>query len=223
MRFGRLISQTFVVKMAAALVLALPAQAQVRSGGDIFDRRDEWQRTTAMIAELGDVTGKRIADVAAGTGYLTRHLSRAVGAKGRVYAVDIGETELAALRAIAATDSFTNVDVIAGGVSDPHLPNGIDGAMVLNSYHEFEQYDSMLVAIRRALRPGGRLVMVDNSPFRAWTTLGRQYQAQHHSIDVAFVEAELRAAGFEIVRRDDEFITDPVSQWLIVAQRPASP
>jgi ubiquinone/menaquinone biosynthesis C-methylase UbiE len=222
MRFGS-ISHKLIPSVAAALLLTMPARGQVRSGGNIFDHRDEWQRTAAMIGELGDVTGKRIADVAAGTGYLTRHLSRAVGAKGRVYAVDIGETELAALRVIAASDSFSNVEVIGGGVSDPHLPDGIDGAMVLNSYHEFAQYDSMLVAVRRALRPGGRLVMVDNQPFRGWTSLGRQYQAQHHSIDVAFVETELRAAGFEIVRRDDEFITDPISQWLIVAQRPPSP
>src|SRR4029078_3290426 len=106
MRVGS-ISHKLIPSVAAALLFTMPARGQVRSGGNIFDHRDEWQRTAAMLGELGEVTGKRIADVAAGTGYLTRHLSRAVGAKGRVYAVDIGETEPAAPRGRAPSAPVT--------------------------------------------------------------------------------------------------------------------
>ncbi|HEV8216849.1 MAG TPA: hypothetical protein VGP95_13475 [Gemmatimonadaceae bacterium] len=71
----------------AALLLAgtaLPSKASSQ-GNDIFARRDEWQRTADMISALGDVRGRRIADIAAGTGYLTKALSRRVGPSGRAF------------------------------------------------------------------------------------------------------------------------------------------
>jgi predicted methyltransferase len=202
----------------AALVTRSPiAGAQ---GDDIFARRDEWQRTSDMIAALGEVRGRRIADIAAGTGYLTKALSKQVGSKGRVYAVEIGEKELAALRGIAQRDSFPNVVVVAGSETDTRLPDTVDGAIILNSYHEITQIQSILVNVLHALRPGGSLVLVDNNPFDEWKSEPRAFQTSHHAIDPAIVEREVRSAGFEIVRRDDAFITAPVSQWLVVARRP---
>jgi len=205
---------------AFVLIAALPPFARAQ-GNDIFARRDEWQRTSDMIKSLGEVRGRRLADIAAGTGYLTKALSKAVGANGRVYAVEIGEKELAALRAIAARDSFTNVAVVAGGETDLRLTDPVDGAVILNSYHEIAQIQSILASAFRAISPGGTLVLVDNAPFDAWKSESREFQTSHHAIDPAIVEREVRAAGFEIVRRDDAFITTPVAQWLVVARRPS--
>jgi predicted methyltransferase len=202
----------------AAIVARSPiAQAQ---GDDIFARRDQWQRTADMIDALGDVRGRRIADIAAGTGYLTKALSKQVGSKGRVYAVEIGEKELAVLRGIAQQDSFANVVVVAGTETDTRLPDALDGAIILNSYHEIAQIRAILATVLHALRPGGSLVLVDNNPFDGWKAEAREFQTSHHAIDPAIVEREVRAAGFEIARRDDAFIATPVSQWLVVARRP---
>ena len=203
---------------SALLLLAGNLSAQVR-GGDGLPPRDEWQNVPGILAALGEIRGKRIADVAAGEGYLTKHVSRAVGPSGRVYAVEIGDKELASLRALAQRDSFTNVHVIESTATDPRLPSDLDGVVILNSYHELTDYRSMLAGIKRALRPGALLVLVDNAAGTGWFTQ-RDDQASHHALDPKYVVAELTDAGFEIADRRDDFITRPYAQWLIVARRP---
>jgi predicted methyltransferase len=204
---------------AAAIVLFTAsgsAHAQTRNGGGL-PPRDEWQRVPEILSAMGNIEGKRVADVAAGQGYLTRPLSRKVGPTGRVFAVEIGEVERRALEKLAS-DSFPNIEVIAGADTTPNLPDAIDAVVVLNSYHEFTKYRAMLESIKRALRPGGRLVLVDNDGFAAEQP--RDWQASHHGLDPRFVDDELKAAGFEIIDRQDKFIVQPFPQWLFVARRP---
>lgn len=215
----RVSSCAAIVMVVAGTIVGLPSCTRAQND-DIFARRDEWQRTSDMIAALGDVRGRRIADIAAGTGYLSKALSKQVGPSGRVFAVEVGEKELAALRAIAARDSFSNVSVVVGSETDTRLPDTVDGAVVLNSYHEITKIQPILASLLRTIRPGGTLVLVDNNPFDEWKSETREFQTSHHAIDPAIVEREIRAAGFELVRRDDTFITAPVSQWLVVARRP---
>ena len=203
----------------AILFASSSLAAQVRGGSDGLPPRDEWQNVPGILAALGDIRGKRLADVAAGDGYLTKHISRAVGAAGHVYAIEIGEKELAALRALAQRDSFTNVQVIESTPTDPKLPAELDGAVILNSYHELTDYRAILAGIKRALRPGAPLVLVDNAAMRGWFT-ERNEQASHHALDPKYVVAELKEAGFEIADRRDDFIVSPYAQWLIVARRP---
>jgi predicted methyltransferase len=205
--------------LALLAVAFLPAAAQQPRGGGGLPPRDEWQKVPEILAALGAAPGQRVADVAAGKGYLTKPLAEKVGKTGKVYAVEIGEAELTALRALAKQDAFSNIEVIVGSESDPHLPANLDGVVILNSYHELTDYKSSLAAIKRALRPGGLLVLVDNAAGTGWFT-ERNDQASHHALDPKYVEAELRAAGFEIATRRDDFITQPYEQWLIVA-RPA--
>jgi ubiquinone/menaquinone biosynthesis C-methylase UbiE len=118
---------------------------------------------------MGAIEGKRVVDIAAGQGYLTRPLARKVGASGKVFAVEIGATERQALEKLAQ-DSFPNVVVVAGTPTDPNLPESIDAAVVLNSYHEFMEYPRDLEGIERALRPGGLLVR----PFPQWLFAARR-------------------------------------------------
>ena len=211
-------SRTCSLIAATTVLVAANLPAQVR-GADGLPPRDEWQNVPGILAALGDIRGKRIADVAAGEGYLTKHVSRAVGPSGRVYAVELGEKELAALRALAQRDSFANIQVIESSAADPRLPSDLDGVVILNSYHELTDYKSMLAGIKRALRPGAPLVLVDNAAGAGWFTK-RDDQASHHALDPKYVVAELQEAGFEISNRRDDFITQPYAQWLIVARRP---
>jgi predicted methyltransferase len=217
-RTDRIAHRLALAGMLAAL-LSLPCEAQVRASPGGLPPRDQWQKVPEILTALGAAPGQRIADVAAGDGYLTRHLSRAVGPAGRVLAVEI---DSAALRKLAklAHDSLPNMQVVTGTETDPCLDGPIDAAVVLDSYHEFTQYKPMLAAIKGALRPGGLLVIVDNAPFHAFPD-ERDFQASHHSLDPKFAEGELRAAGFEIATRNDDFIGEPYAQWLIVARRPA--
>ena len=194
------------------LALAVPCGAQS------LPPRDTYQRVPDIIAALGDVQGKRIADIAAGKGYLTKPLARAVGASGRVFAVEIDEDALTTLR-LLARDSFPNIEVVAGTPADPKLPSSIDGVVILNSYHELTDYRAILTAIRSALKPGALLVLVDNVAGGFGGFVTREDQASHHAIDPKFVIEELKAAGFEIVKRQDDFIVTPFPQWLIVARR----
>ena len=209
--------------VAAATLAGVSASgaAQVARGSGGLPPRDEWQRVADIVAALRITEGRRVADIAAGQGYLTKPLAKMVGKSGTVYAVEISETARRSLAELAERDSLTNVEIIAGTETDPRLPAHLDGAVILNSYHEMTAYKSMLEAIRRSLRPGALLVLVDNGvpPGQAPT---REEQVRRHGIHPEFVAAELRAAGFEIADRQDGFIVQPLQQWLIVARRPAS-
>jgi predicted methyltransferase len=207
--------------LAIAATSALPSAAQIArnapDGG--LPPRDEWQRVPEILAALRAAPGQRLADIAAGDGYLTKPLALAVGTSGRVFAVEISEEARGKLAKLAQRESLTNIEIVAGTESSPQLPADIDGAVILNSYHELTDYRSMLAGIRKALKPGGLLVLVDNLAPAGWFT-ERADQASHHAIEPKFVEAELLAAGFQMVDRNDDFIVRPYQQWLIVARRP---
>ena len=203
---------------AAAGQLRTPA-----SGGRPAESRDSWQRVPDIFEALGATRGSRIADLGAGEGWLTTRLARHVGPEGRVFAVDISETSLTNLAATLATDSIRNVELILGEADDPRLPYGtLDGVVILNAYHEMPQRIALLDAIKRALRPGGVLVIVDNAPADSVTL--RQRQMANHSLSIEFADDDLQASGFEIVRRAPDFIVQKHGehahdQWLLVARR----
>jgi ubiquinone/menaquinone biosynthesis C-methylase UbiE len=213
--------------VAALSILAAPAGAQQRRQGapgtapdGALPPRESWQRVPDIVAALGPVQGRRVADIGAGRGLFTKALSARVGPAGRVYAVEISDDALKALAALR--DSFPNVEVVTGTETDPRLPlaaGALDAALIVNSYHELTKHEAVLAALRRALRPGGLLVVVDNGPTDdAWP---RDEQASHHGLAPRFAVAELEAAGYEIAARDDGFIVRPFPQWMLVARRPA--
>lgn len=103
----------------------------------------------------------RVADVGAGTGYFTFRLAPRVP-HGHVFAVDIDPAMLDDLGRRRDSLGLTNVTVVRGTVSDPGLePASVDVALVVDSYHEFSEPEAMGRALVRALRPGGRLVLVE--------------------------------------------------------------
>ena len=185
--------------------------------------RDDWQRVPDILAALGATRGSRIADLGAGEGWLTTRIARHVGPEGRVFAVDISEPSLNNLAAKLATDSLRNVELILGEADDPRLPYGtLDGVVILNAYHEMPQRIALLDAIKRSLRPGGVLVIVDNVP--ADTVTVRLRQMANHSLGIDFADDDLQASGFEVVRRVPDFIVQSHGehghdQWLLVARR----
>ena len=194
---------------------ALPAQNSVRDG---------WQRVPDVMTALSVDAGSRVADVGAGSGYFTAHLSREVGPSGRVFAVDISERALDQLDRLVENEKLENVDVIRGEIDDPGLPErSLDAVLVVDAYHEMTEYEAILAAVYGALKPGGRLVILDLVP--PDSSAARDRQTANHRLGMSVVEREIRAAGFEVVERDPRFTRSGrgSGQWMLVARRPAQP
>jgi predicted methyltransferase len=182
-------------------------------------RREKWQKVDAIFAEMGVRPGAIVADVGAGDGFFTSRLARAVGANGRVFAVDIDDAAMARLRKRLQEDGIENVTIVKGTTDDPKLPERtLDAALIVNAYHEMEQHQSILAALRRALKPDGRLVIVEPvTPSRRGRP--RADEVRSHEIDPEYVLQDARAAGFGIVALRDPFTRrDEEIHWLMALQ-----
>jgi ubiquinone/menaquinone biosynthesis C-methylase UbiE len=165
--------------------------------------------------------GSQIADVGCGSGEIALVWSRAVGPSGHVYAEDIDKRwALPRARKLMKKHNARNVTLIQGEPANPKLPEGVlDAVFLLDVYHELEQQTAMLAHFRRALKPDGRLVIIDPLP-RKTGTRGRNIQMTNHVLSPDLAEKELKEAGFGIVLRDDRFLDHPDSesvQWILVA------
>jgi len=206
-----------IVVLAWAAAVALAAQTA--------DEKQEQHLKVAEVMEaMGIAEGSQAADVGAGGGFFTQRLSKKVGPGGRVFAVDI-DTKYAIphLKELVKKQSLKNVDVIHSEPGDPKLPAGkLDAVLMVITYHEIVPYQEMLGHVKAALKPGGRLVVVDMMP-RKTMSRPRADQAKNHVIAPDIAEGEFRTAGFEMVSRKDDFVDWPdeeSTRWMIVCRRP---
>lgn len=188
-------------------------------------RREQWQKVEEIFEAMGIRPGAHVADIGAGNGFFTTRLARAVGPSGKVLAVDISPNALQRLRARVAEEELTNVDVIEGAAADPRLPEGsLDAVLIVNAYHEMADHEQILAKIRAALKPDGRLVIVEPiSP--AQRDGSRVDQTSRHQIAADHVAREGRAAGFRQLRLEDPFTARPgghAEEWILVLT-PAAP
>lgn len=198
--------------LGIALCLTLHAQHPVEDPQAVvqklFPKDEELQRErlTDVARQLRLTAGSTVADVGCGDGEVAVVWSRAVGPAGRVYAEDIGARQVKAARKQAKKHHARNVTVIRGEAADPHLPAGaLDGISLFWVYHELEKYPEMLASFRKALKPDGRLVIVDPTPHKTGER-PRAVQSKNHVLRTDIAEADLRNAGFEILHRDDRFV-----------------
>ena len=206
---------TVVLILAVLAVSRLPAAAQSEQ------LRDSWQRVGELFAAAGVSAGAAIADVGSGDGFLTVRLSPAVGPRGRVYAVDVDAKVAETLRQRLAAARMTNVTVIVGAEDDPHLPAAtLDGALIVNAYHEMASGVSVLRHLRDALKPGTHLVLCEPTP--RTPNQSRQAQMADHTLDPTLILDDLRAAGFQVLDRQDRFATNlgGTDFGFVVARRP---
>ena len=143
------------------------AQTMGVQGASWLERteRDREEDPDQAIRLLRIQKGSTIADVGAGSGNITIRLARAVGPTGKVYANDIQPGMLQILQQNVARAKLTNVVPVLGAIDDPKLPaESIDLVIMVDVYHEFSEPQKMLQRLREALKPGGRLVLLE---FRA--------------------------------------------------------
>lgn len=164
-----------------------------RDGREVFEARD------AILAALKLQPGQSVADVGAGSGLFTRLFSEAVGPRGRVYAVDISKPLLEYIDAEAQKAKLDNIETILGTARSSELPAGsVDLVFVSDSYHHFEYPQAMLESMRAALRPRGRMVIID---FKRIDGESSEWIIEHVRAGESTVVAEIEAAGFKRVER----------------------
>jgi ubiquinone/menaquinone biosynthesis C-methylase UbiE len=154
-------------------------------------QRANEERPQQLLAALALRGGETVVDLGAGSGYYVRRLAPLVGPQGRVIAVEVQPAMLAALRENVAAEQLTNVEVVEGGEQDPKLAtNSVDLALLVDVYHEFAYPYEMMGRVREALKPGGRVVLVE---YRA-EDAGVPIKALHR-MSAAQIRKEMDAVG----------------------------
>ena len=149
--------------------------------------RDAWQKPDEVVALLGIRAGDHVADLGAGGGYFSFRLADAVGADGRVYAVDVDEDMIRYLRRRAAKQGYANVEVVRAGPDHPGLPEGeIDLLFTCNTYHHLADRVRYFEAVLDALEPAGRVAIVE-------------YVEGHHATPRDSILDEMTRAGYRLV------------------------
>jgi ubiquinone/menaquinone biosynthesis C-methylase UbiE len=156
--------------------------------------REAEEAPSRAIAALGIAPGWVVADVGAGSGYYTVRLSQVVGPKGHVVATDLQPGMLDLIRKKVEQQGLTNVTLVQGRPDDPTLPAAtFDAIVMVDVYHELASPQVFVRKLREALKPTGRLVLIE---FRLEDP--RVPIREVHKMSVAQVRQELGADGFQI-------------------------
>lgn len=158
--------------------------------------RESEERPSLAVQLLRIQPGQTVADIGAGSGYYTRLLSKSVGPAGKVYATDIQPEMIRLLEERIRREKLSNVTSVLCTETDPRLPpESIDLALLVDVYHEFARPQEMLRGIRRALKPGGRLVLIEFRKEDPAVPI-----REEHKMSVAEARSEVESEGFAFDR-----------------------
>lgn len=161
---------------------------------------------------IGLTSGMSVADVGAGTGYMTVRVATLVGPAGKVYANDIQPDMLRIIEAKASQQQLTNIEVVQGTEDDTGLPaSALDMTLLVDVYHELRHPQRMLESIRRSLKPNGELVLIEYRKEDSGIPI-----ADTHRMSVIDMRTEIEAARFSF----DRLIEDLPRQHIIVFHSP---
>ena len=166
-----------------------------RRGREIYDQR--YRIIEASAVEPAMV----VADIGAGTGLFTRLFSQQVGNSGKVYAVDISRVFIDNILRISHQYGQRNVVGIVNTADDVALPpQSIDLAFICDTYHHFEHPAAMMASVRRALKPGGSVIVID---FRKIPGISTPWVMGHVRANKSEVVREIESFGFRLVEERD--------------------
>lgn len=169
--------------------------------------RDAWQQPDKVVAAMTIKPGMTVADIGAGTGYFESRLSKAVGATGKVIAVDIEPDMVRYMTERAARDKTPNVEARLGAPDDPKLA-GVDRILIVDTWHHIDNREVYAKKLAAALKPGGMVFVVD---FKLESDKG---PPKEHRLAPAQVMAELQSAGLVAKHADvdlpDQYIVSAV-------------
>ena len=206
--------RSFIVPFIALLILGLlacgPAFAQAEhpltgrkiapvmgfAGAEWLERseREREEAPEDAINAMDVRKGMAVADIGAGTGYFSTRLARRVGPAGKVFANDVQPEMLDRLRERGAKLKLTNIETVLGSEADPKLPaNTMDIILMVDVYHELSQPQRMLRALRSALKPDGRLVLLEYRKEDPTIPIN-----PCHKMSIPEVRTEIEAEGFKM-------------------------
>jgi predicted methyltransferase len=168
-----------------------------REGREVYTQRNQ----VVELCKLDE--GTAIADVGAGTGLYTRLFAKQVGDKGRVYAVDISKKFVDHVEATSREAGLNNVvGVVCSSDSCDLSPHSVDAVFICDTYHHFEFPEKTMKTIYQALRPGGRLLLID---FVREPGQSSEWILNHVRAGEAVVRKEIESVGFQFVDEKEIF------------------
>ncbi|MBI4264441.1 MAG: methyltransferase domain-containing protein [Acidobacteria bacterium] len=163
--------------------------------------RETWQKPDQIMDALAIADGSVVADIGAGAGWFTIRLARRVGPNGKVYAQDVQQPMLDAIRRRVAREGLRNVQTVLGVDSNPNLPaRSIDAILVVDVYPEVEDRVTFLRNLAAALRPSGRIGIVNYKPGRGGPGPSPEEGVR---VESASVEADALASGLRVLAREN--------------------
>ena len=207
-----------LVAGVAPKILALPQEPAAAPGqqrktsepytGDlsIFESpgRDQRLQINRVMDILGVRAGKNVADIGAGSGWFTVRAAKRVG-DGTVYAVDINPEAVRYIDKRQEKEKLHNVKTILSQPDDPMLPgNSVDAVLLLKTYHEVAHPVELLRNVRRALRPGAKVGIID-----------RNGNGENHGIGSEVVIREAQQAGYRLLEHYDFVKGDDMDYFLV--------
>jgi len=192
--------------LSVAIVVALAAVAvSARRVAD--DWTDEAQRLIRLTSLRVDMTA---AEIGAGRGELSVEVARHLAQGGRLYSTEIDRNRLADIRRAVSDAGLANVTVLEAGAREANLPEGCcDLVYMREVYHHFDEAASITASIHRALRPGGRLAIIDFPERQSWG-------GNCHCIAKAELIRQVSAQGFDVEREIDRWTS---SHYLVLFRK----
>lgn len=182
-----------------------PSMARQRDSSSYADsaawlnraNRDSQEMPETLLDQLQIAPGESIADIGAGTGYFTWRLAQRAGPGGKIFAVEIRQEMLDLVAQELKKRGLRNVELILDTETDPRLaPQSVDLAFIANSYHEFSQPRAMMTAVLQALKPQGRLVVIEYAKERE----DDDPTAGVRTMSAGELRSEIESFGFRLER-----------------------
>jgi len=166
--------------------------------------RVERQKPAELLKAIGVKAGETIGDIGTGVGFMLPYMVDAVGASGRVYAEDIQDDFLEKAQAVVTEGGWKNVTFVKGGGKDVMLPeNSLDLGFILDVYHHLNYPEVTMATVYKAVKPGGRLVVIDFYRSREHPRMSEERLKSHIRLDRDGFRAEIEAVGFKFDRTFD--------------------
>lgn len=229
-------SKYLIIFLTASLLLSSHVcTAQSTAGNTRFDAliseqmnefmaRDYWQKPEFLLELMDIQPAESIADLGSGRGYFALKLAERVGPDGKVVALDIDATRINQLRLLKRYGQLEQLDIIRNEVDDLKLKAAsLDKIVILNTYHELTDIETILKQCRAALKPQGKIFIIDKvSDKMDNDKASRKKLVKNHFIRRNMVEEELKSAGFNLTRSMDKYTENDQAEatrktnWFVV-------